>query len=146
MSTGVIKWKGYNGDKTKTTIDGLIDKAAMKVLLQHLDNYTLASMTGYRLEPAFETDVAEDAVDGDLPYVRDQMRLKFDIIKTTGGEVESLVMTIPAPDSTYVEVGDGNRRLMPADGILIAGYLKTATGWDSVTYSGSKFKSAIVKG
>lgn len=143
---GEILLTDYHGNPGKITINGVIDAAALKALTQHLDNYTVAAIKGYRTIPELSTDANSIAVNDTHGYIKDRFIVTFDVVKVALGPVDSMVLTIPAPDSTKIVESEENRILAAADGLALAGFIKTATGFDQVIYTGSKFKSAIVKG
>lgn len=146
MPTGVIAVKDFHGNPGTLTFEGITDAAKLKTFAQEFDNLTVAAIKGYRIVPDLLTDVSSTAIDGEYGYIKDRFICTFDVVKAANDPVETIVRTIPAPDATNIVKEAEQRVLDPTVGATLATNMKTATGWSSVTFTGSKFKSSIVKG
>lgn len=144
----VLRWQGIGGPVTKTTFKGAasMTSAKIKTFMTAVIAHSNANLLSYKLENPAVTDLSSAAVDAQFNHTKDQCLLKFTCVEVADGDASVKIITLPAPKlASLDDDGDGSWMFDLTEGATLATALATCTGWDSVTFSGSKFKSRIVK-
>jgi Na+(H+)/acetate symporter ActP len=143
----VLRWEDAGGYGNKTTFkgDASMTAAKIKTFMTAVIAHSNASLLTYKLENPEITDLMAAAVDAQFNHVKDQIRLKFNVIEVADGDMTTKILTIPAPKVASLDDSEGSWVFDVTSGGTLATALATCAGWSSVTFSGSKFVSKIVK-
>jgi hypothetical protein len=143
----VLRWEDAGGYGNKTIFKGnaSMTSGKIKTFMTAVIAHSNASLLTYKLENPEVTDLAAAAVDAQFNHVKDQIRLKFNVIEVADGDMSTKIITIPAPKVASLDDAEGSWVFDSAEGATLATALATCAGWATVTYSGSKFVSKIVK-